>query len=236
MIDNKTFSSLAQRAFHSRALLGSLGETSQPLSMVQTSGNVVSTDCVIMLSPAENKLGVGWRALLKNQSFASSPTTTTTRIERDRFRAAFDELEEARADTSKFLGVVSELRTEKSIPEASRLAVRLETLLTDYQADYGLSLSVESLRTLVRFLFNNPHLKSPIITATPNGNLFGEWKSEGRYLGVQFLTNRHGRYVAVRPNPLYPHHRIRASGVVTTDQLLSEIASHNINEWAGRAA
>lgn len=240
---DKSLLPLAQRAFHANTLLQSLDPTSsEPFSIAQTSGNIISSTQMVILASAGNVQRDNWRVLVDNpyppqQAFANSTTTTTTAAEIGIARAVFfGELEETRTDTSEFLKVVGGLRTVKTMPEADALASRLEALLEDYQADYSLSLSVESLRTLIGFLSSNPDLKRPIITATPDGNLFGEWKSEGRYLGVQFLPNRHGRYVAIRPNPLYTQHRIRSSGVVTTDQLLFEIASHKITEWARRPA
>lgn len=150
--------------------------------------------------------------------------------------AAFEELARVRADDRNFLKVVGDLRNAKTIPENEALSDRLEALLRAYQEDYGQSLDAESLRTFMSFVSHHPELKRPIITATPDGNLFAEWKGdEGRrYLGVQFLPTRQVRYVAIRPNPQHVQ-CIRSSGLVTADQLLAEIASHNVADWAGRA-
>lgn len=149
---------------------------------------------------------------------------------------AFEDLAKVRADDRNFLKVLRSLRNSELILEKEVLAERLTVLLHDYQDDYGQSLDAESLNTFIAFVSFHPELKRPIITATPDGNLFAEWKGdEGRrYLGVQFLPTRQVRYVAIRPNPQHPQLRIRTSGIVTTDQLLAEISIHNVSDWANR--
>lgn len=149
----------------------------------------------------------------------------------------FDELDRVRADDRPFLKVVGDLRNAPTIPERDALADRLEGLLQAYLEDYGQALDAESLRTFMAFVSHHPELKRPVITATPDGNLFAEWKGDKgrRYLGVQFLPTRQVRYVAIRPNPRHAPYRIRSSGLVTVDQLLAEITSYDVTDWAGRS-
>jgi hypothetical protein len=169
-------------------------------------------------------------------AYTASPTNIVSPFATT-YSAAFEELARVRADTSNFLKAICLLRNAELITEREALADRLTVLLQDYQDDYGQSLDAESLHTFIAFVSFYPELKRPIITATPDGNLFAEWKGDegSRYLGVQFLPTRQVRYVAIRPNPQHPQHRIRSSGVITTDQLLAEIPSHNIGDWANRA-
>lgn len=165
----------------------------------------------------------------------ATPTNIVPLIEAAHF-AAFEDLARVRADNRSFLKVICLLRNLELIPEKEVLADRLTGLLHDYQDDYGQSLDAESLHTFIAFVSFHPNLKRPIITATPDGNLFAEWKAdEGRrYLGVQFLPTRQVRYVAIRPNPEHPQLRIRTSGVATTNHLLAEIPTHNVGDWASR--
>lgn len=165
----------------------------------------------------------------------ATPTNMVPPIEAAHF-AAFEDLARVRADNRSFLKEIGLLRNLDLIPEKEILADRLTGLLHDYQDDYGQSLDAESLHTFIAFVSFHPNLKRPIITATPDGNLFAEWKAdEGRrYLGVQFLPTRQVRYVAIRPNPEHPQLRIRTSGVATTNHLLAEIPTHNVGGWASR--
>jgi hypothetical protein len=229
---------IAQRAFHANKLLQLQDSTSgEQSSVAQTSVIISAAPYIITLASSHNmQRGILWDIpTLPERRYAESASTTTTAASIGAAHAVFEEREKSRADTTEFSKTVRELRKMGAVPEAEALATRLETLSDDYLADYGQSLNVESLRTLIEFISAQPNLNRPIITATPDGNLFGEWKGHKRYLGVQFLPNRHTRYVAIRPNPQHVHTRIRSSGVVTADQLLTEIASYDVTTWAARA-
>lgn len=151
-------------------------------------------------------------------------------------QTVFTELERLRADDEDFTEAIRDIRNAKAIPEHEALANRLEVLLDAYKEDYGESLNAESLRTFSVFMCQHPMMKRPIITATPDGNLFAEWKGEEgrRYLGVQFLPTSQVTYVAIRPNPQHAPLRIRISGQATADQLLTELSGHDVTSWAAR--
>lgn len=242
--------SLAQKALYAKAFLG----TNQflPADPVEISGTLTTTGRVHELKAGninsapiihgtEGYLLVdasGWATIKSKKQFTLYTTATSSPSEPlSVSRGAFEELAKTRANASSFLRAIDDLRHTVIIHDRELIANRLKELLVDYQEDYGQSLDAESLRTFITFMASHPELRRPILTATPEGNLFGEWKDQGRtrYVGVHFLPTRQVRYVAYRPNPLYPHQRARTSGLITADLLLKELNAYEILSWARRA-
>lgn len=236
---------LAQKARHASVFLGNSSAASESIrystgSDYEISGGNISPASFILRESSVG--GVFHRLVIPPQSLGESAaltglSTSLCQFNRIDYGAAFEDLEKVRADNRTFLKVVAEVRDSKTIPESAALADRLKVLLDAYYDDYGQTLDAESLRTFVSFVSLHPELRRPIITATPDGNLFAEWKGNDgiHYLGLQFLPSRQVRYVAVRPNPKHNHYRIRSSGLVTPDQLVAEIAGHRVLDWAKRA-
>lgn len=146
---------------------------------------------------------------------------------------AFEELQEIRADERHFRTILRELRSMEAVRERDLIADRLETLLEDFQGDYGRSIDTESLRTFTAFLSLYPNLRKPIITAADNGNIFAEWKSEDgrKFLGLQMLPMCQVQYVAFCPNTRYPQLRKNTAGVTSVEQLFTDLASYDILSW-----
>ena len=147
--------------------------------------------------------------------------------------SAFDELQKIRADDTRFRGALRELLTLTNIHEIEAIAKRLEILLEDFQGDYGRCLSTESLRSLIALLSLHPMLRRPMITASENGNLSVEWKSEdGRqFLGLQMLPMRQIRFFTFRPDAKFSTLRKHLSGLTSVDELFSDLASYDILSW-----
>lgn len=169
---------------------------------------------------------------------SSADLTQLSNIEQDidlaaYWSPAFEELQEIRADERPFRAILRELRFMEAVLERRLIADRLETLLEDFQGDYGRSVDAESLRTFVAFLSLYPDLRKPIITAASNGNIFAEWKSEdgSRFLGLQMFPMLQVQYVAIRPNPRYPQLRKNTAGVTSVEQLFADLASYDIQSW-----
>ncbi len=231
------------KAIHASRLLGGNYNSGSALSIDAYTSDTID-DCYLSTPPVlvtiHGKANVWWLGDIHKQfsevlAAESVSTVTTSHVQKETV-SAFRELEETRADDSNFLRALAELRREATVPEHDILANRLDTLLEAYQEDYGQSLDVDSLRSFISFMSLHPRLNRPILTATPDGNLFAEWKDRQskHYLAVQFLPTGQLRYVAIRQNPQHMQARIRSSGILTGDQLLNEIASHDVLNWAGR--
>lgn len=171
------------------------------------------------------------------KKFALSPAYTDSK--RDELfgyerLAVFDELQELRADEAPFRVVLQQLHAQTAIRAKESIAERLETLLEDFQEDYGRSLNPESLRSFLALLIQHPDLKRPLITAAESGNLIVEWRSEdkARFLGLQILPMHQVRYVAYRPDGRNPHLKNHSSGVTSVDYLFVDLASYDVLSWA----
>lgn len=178
--------------------------------------------------------GLATVRLVEADPFSLVPTDTEDKSLRYESAAAFDELQKLRADETPFRSVLRQLRARTSIHAGSTIADRLETLLEDFQDDYGRSLNPESLRAFIALLVQHPDLKRPVITASDTGNLSVEWKSEDkeRFLGLQVLPTHQVRYVAYCPDARNPRLRKYSSGLTSADQLFVDLASYDVLSWA----
>ncbi|MDP3496721.1 MAG: hypothetical protein Q8R84_03520 [Candidatus Nitrotoga sp.] len=147
--------------------------------------------------------------------------------------AVFDELQKLRKDKTKFSAALQDLRSRVDIHERVSIVHRLETLMEDFQDDYGRALDADSLRTFIDFLSQYPKLKKPSITANENGILFAEWKNEDgrRSLGVLNLPMHQVRFAAFRPDASSSIRKKHISGVSSIEHLFLDLAPYDILAW-----
>lgn len=148
--------------------------------------------------------------------------------------AVFDELQKIRADDTRFQTVLSHFQSLTNVRERESIAMRLESLLGDFQDDYGRCLDAESMRTFVALYSLHPELGRPVITAAENGILFAEWKTNDgkQFIGLEMLPTHQVRFVAFRPDAKYPQLRNCTSGITSVEQLHIDLASYDILAWA----
>lgn len=114
-----------------------------------------------------------------------------------------------------------------SIPYRESLANSLLTLFNDAKEEDPTSLGITagSLRNLYNLLQLHANLKCPIISLTPDYNIYASWRREqNRVFSVHFLPNGDTRFVILKPNGSYPGRQICLSGLVTTDILMEMVA------------
>lgn len=146
----------------------------------------------------------------------------------------FGELEARHKNDHAVRQIIGDIRSSDTIRYKDKLANRLDALLNAYKEDYeGRALSADSLRAMISFLSANPTFKYPIVSATPDGDPYVQWKHESnRRLSVHFLPTGDARFVIFKPNPMHPNRTDPFGGSTTTDALLDEIAIHGVLDWA----
>ena len=146
----------------------------------------------------------------------------------------FIELAQRRQNVTRYHALVKELRGLSIILQRDAIADRLEILIEDFLSDFERCIDTDSLISFKSFFIQYPNLKRPLISATSNGNLFAEWKSEdGRYfLGADFTPTRQVRFIANRPNTDNPAFKNYVTGITPISQLFEELIAYKLESWA----
>jgi len=75
-------------------------------------------------------------------------------------------------------------------PSASRVAERIALLRESFLEDEQRDISIESLRFFSRFLAQNPHLRTPNLLLSPQGEIIARWRGLGeRLTSIHFLPD-----------------------------------------------
>ncbi len=130
--------------------------------------------------------------------------------------------------------LILRIKTSISITYRENLANRLLALFNDAKEEDPASLGIAtgSLRNLYYFLYSHTNLKCPIISLTPDYNIYASWRGEKRRVfSVHFLPNGDTRFVIFKPNDRHPKKPIRISGSATTDILMETVAPYNVLNW-----
>ena len=130
--------------------------------------------------------------------------------------------------------LILQIRKSLSAPYRERLANRLLTLFYDAKEEDTTSpgMSLASLRNFYNFLQLYPNLKYPIISLSPDCNIYASWKGDqNQVFSVYFLSEKDAVFVVLKPNEKYPDRKIRVSGTITTDILMEKVAPYGIWDW-----
>ncbi len=130
--------------------------------------------------------------------------------------------------------LIFRIRTSRSINHRENLANRLYTLNIDAKEEDSASIGIalDSLHNFYNFLQLHTNLKCPIISLTPDNNIYASWKEEqNRLFSVHFLSSVDVRFVIFKPNDKHPERKIRLSGTATNDTLIETVASSGIWDW-----
>jgi len=91
--------------------------------------------------------------------------------------------------------IIYQLKISSFIYCKEKLANRLLKLLNDAKEE-GETISVISLRGFFIFIRNNPNVKCPMISLTPDNNIYASWRNEkGEVLSMHFLHDGYINYV-----------------------------------------
>lgn len=137
-------------------------------------------------------------------------------------------------EEDKVQELISQIRESHHIRCHEILANRLITLFNDAKEEDPdrIGIVVDSLRNFNNFFRLHTKLKCPIISLTPDNNIYASWRAEkNRLFSVHFLQDNNVHFVLFQPNERHPSQQIRLSGIATIDVLLEKVAPHNICDW-----
>ncbi len=127
--------------------------------------------------------------------------------------------------------IIFQIRTSNSLAFRQNLAKRLLSLLYDAKEENE-GIRLASLINFYEFLTLYPNIKCPIISLTPDNDLYATWRFEqNRLFSVRFLSNRDIQLVIFKPNELHPNKTDRFLITTTVDSLKGEVTPHGIWDW-----
>jgi len=130
--------------------------------------------------------------------------------------------------------LIFRIKRSRTIYHRESLANRLLTLFYDAKEEDPdcVGIVAESLRNFINFIQLHTNIKCPIISLTPEYNIYASWRGEqNRVFSVHFLPDVDARFVMFKPNDRHPERKIRVSGIATTDVLMETVMSYRIEEW-----
>jgi hypothetical protein len=120
-------------------------------------------------------------------------------------------------------------------PESAKLAKQLSRLQKDIQEENDQTcpgISVPSLKAFLTFLEAHEDLRLPIVSATPECNIYAAWRTNHDHVfSIHFLREDNVRFVIFRPNEKHPDRTVRISGMATADIVFDIAASHGVRNW-----
>lgn len=130
--------------------------------------------------------------------------------------------------------LIYRIKISKPIPYREDLAKRLLVLYYDAKEEDPecVGIAAESLRSFNDFIHLHTNLKRPIISLTPDYNIYASWRDEqNRVFSIHFLPNADVRFVMFKPNVKRPERTIRVSGSATIDTLMETVDPDCLEEW-----
>ena len=130
--------------------------------------------------------------------------------------------------------LIYRIKISRLIPYREDLAKSLLALYYDAKEEDPecVGIAAESLRSFNDFIHLHTNLKRPIISLTPDYNIYASWRDEqNRVFSIHFLPNADVRFVMFKPNDIHPERKIRVSGSATIDTLMETLAPHCLEEW-----
>lgn len=181
--------------------------------------------------------------LLTTQSIGGDYKNTAF-VDQDGFEIFIDESPENRDPTihsdllkskeDQIQELIYRIKTSILVSNRKDLANRLLALYSDAKEEEpeSVGISAESLKSFYDFFQLHTNLKLPMISLTPDYNIYVSWRDEhNRVFSIHFLPNADARFVMFKPNEKYPERKIRISGSATVDILMETVATYALKEW-----
>jgi hypothetical protein len=92
-------------------------------------------------------------------------------------------------------------------------------------------IALDSLNTFYDFLQFHTNIKIPTLSLSPDYNIYASWRAKENVFSAHFLPNSEIRFVLFKPNHRHPKHKIRITGIATSDTLMEITPSENLNDW-----
>lgn len=130
--------------------------------------------------------------------------------------------------------LISLFRRMLHIPYREKLVNRLYALYNDSKEEdpFSSGINLDSLRNFYDFLQLHANLKCPIITLTPDNNIYASWQGEqNRVFSLHFLPTWDINFVILKPNDKYRDKQVRISGSATNDVLMETATPRGLFDW-----
>ena len=130
--------------------------------------------------------------------------------------------------------IIFQIRSSPYIPNNVRLANRLSSLFNAAKEEDPDSpgIPIDSIRTFYYFLEKHSNLKYPIITLTPDNDIYASWKGgQNQVFSVHFVSNEDVRFVIFKPNKNHTERKIIFYGTDTADTLMETVTFSGIWDW-----
>ena len=137
-------------------------------------------------------------------------------------------------EDKKVQKLISYIRLADDVPKNERLANRLSNLFdAAKEEDPELpGISFDSIYCFYYFLQKHPYLKYPIITLTPDNDIYASWKGGlNQVFSLHFESNENVHFVIFKPNTNNPDRKIITYGTDAVDTLMEIIELNSIWDW-----
>lgn len=218
-------------------------DTAQIASIVY--GNQVIED----YSPSDYPYTGAWRewdilptkksimARYKITAFANQEESDTSIIDFPENRDPITQVNLLNSEEDQVQELIFRIKTSRSISYRESLANRLLALFNDAKEEDPdcIGIGAESLRNFYNFIHLHTNINCPIISLTPEYNIYASWRGEqNRVFSIHFLPNADARFVMFKPNDRHPERKIRVSGLATIDILMETLTPYCIEDWISK--
>lgn len=134
-------------------------------------------------------------------------------------------------EENKIKDIIYQFTLSPLISCKEKLTNRLLILLNDAREE-GETISVNSLREFYKFFHNYTNAKCPMISLTPENNIYASWKNEQKdVLSIHFLQDGNVRYIKSTRNENYPKKVAWLTGIIKSEMLKNKEIKYKILEW-----
>jgi hypothetical protein len=173
-------------------------------------------------------------ALYINTAFANQEESGTSIIDSPEIQDPITQANLLNSEENQVQELIFRIKTSRYIPYRERLANRILALIKDAKEEDPdcIGIATDSLRNFYNFIHLYTDIKCPIITLSPEYNIYASWKGEqNRLFSIHFLPNADVRFVMFKPNDKHPKRKIRVSGLATTDIIMETLTPYCIEDW-----
>lgn len=169
-----------------------------------------------------------------NTAFVNQEESDTSIIDLPENRDSITQANLLNSEEDQVQELIFRIKTSRSICYRESLANRLLALFNDAKEEDSdcVGIAAESLHNFHNFIQLHTKIKCPIISLTPEYNIYASWRGEqNRVLSIHFLPNVDARFVMFKPNDRHPERKIRVSGLATIDILMKILKPYGIEDW-----
>jgi len=173
-------------------------------------------------------------ALYINTAFANQEESDISIIDLPEIQDPITQANLLNSEENQVQELIFRIKTSRSISYRESLANRILALFKDAKEEDPdcIGIATESFRNFYNFIHLHTNIKCPIISLTPEYNIYASWRGEqNRVFSIHFLPNADVRFVMFKPNDRYPERKIRISGLATTDIIMETLTPYYLEDW-----